>query len=76
MKNFGSFTAERKSAGWVANAACKAVVPAFGAPMMKKSGNVMPTSRGPVRHEPAACPGPRLLHLLRATLRSFRHIVG
>jgi hypothetical protein len=37
-KNFGSFTADMNRLGWAARAAWSAVVPAFGAPMMKKSG--------------------------------------
>src|SRR5580658_1249661 len=37
-KNLGSFTGDMYRAGCLASAECKAVVPAFGTPAMKKSG--------------------------------------
>ena len=40
-KYFGSFTRERYSWGWRASATCSAVVPAFGAPAMRKSGSAI-----------------------------------
>jgi len=37
-KNFGSLTVDMNNPGWAARAAWRAVVPALGAPMIKKSG--------------------------------------
>src|SRR2546421_5345168 len=50
MKNFGSLTADRYSSGCRASAACSAVDPAFGAPMMRKSGRPARARAGILRH--------------------------
>src|SRR5664280_3081429 len=49
-KNFGSFTGDRYRSGWWASAAWSAVVPAFGAPIRRKSGRDIGLARSPIRH--------------------------
>src|SRR4051794_8765200 len=44
MKYLGSLGLDRKRSGCWANATCSAVDPAFGDPMMRKSGKVIATS--------------------------------
>ena len=45
IQYFGSFGEDMKTSGWRVSAACSAVVPAFGAPRMRKSGRAGRFSR-------------------------------
>ena len=60
-KNFGSLTLDMNRLGCAASAACRAVVPALGAPMMKKSGKATGETS-------SAEPVDRLIRLFRLSL--------